>query len=161
MQNEPSVTTYTAEGGPFVEFTPATWVQAYPDSGVAWPLGYQRVWHNDAYVVFSYEEATVVGVVQRLAVVRKDSATVRSWRDMQAIKDELAGPSRTAIEVFPPAGEVIDEINAYHLWVLPPGFLLPVDLHGWKRRHDPRSSPAPGGLAKAHRRRRAREVLRY
>ncbi len=33
-----------------------------------------------------------------------------------------------AIEVFPPVSELIDEANAYHLWVFPPGTLLPFTL---------------------------------
>lgn len=42
-----------------------------------------------------------------------------SWWEAQRIKNELAGPEATAVEVYPPQGEVIDEANAYHLWVLP------------------------------------------
>lgn len=42
-----------------------------------------------------------------------------TWWEMQRIKDELAGKGRTAVEVYPPAHEVIDAADMYHLWVLP------------------------------------------
>jgi hypothetical protein len=48
---------------------------------------------------------------------------------MQRIKDTLAGPDRAAVEVYPPASEVVDQANMYHLWVLPPGARLCFGLH--------------------------------
>lgn len=42
-----------------------------------------------------------------------------TWPEMQRIKDEIAGPSATAVEVYPPAAEVVDQADMYHLWVLP------------------------------------------
>lgn len=42
-----------------------------------------------------------------------------SWWEAQRIKNELAGPDATAVEVYPPQREVVDDANAYHLWVLP------------------------------------------
>lgn len=48
-----------------------------------------------------------------------------SWSEKQRIKDELIGPERLAVEVFPPRSELVDQADAYHLWVLPEGFTLP------------------------------------
>lgn len=42
-----------------------------------------------------------------------------SWPEAQRIKNELAGEGATAVEVYPPQGEVIDQADMYHLWVLP------------------------------------------
>lgn len=67
-----------------------------------------------------------------LHVQRHDGAPIRSWAELQAIKDELApdGPERLAVEVYPPAERVVDTANAYHLWVLPRGYASPLDdLH--------------------------------
>ncbi len=47
------------------------------------------------------------------------------WEALQAIKDERAGPDATAIEVYPPASEVIDEVEMRHLWIVPPGVPMP------------------------------------
>lgn len=41
-----------------------------------------------------------------------------SWPEMQRIKSELAGPNATAVEVYPPDDEVVDDADMYHLWVL-------------------------------------------
>ncbi len=48
-----------------------------------------------------------------------------TWSAKQRIKDELVGPERLAVEVFPPRAELVDQADAYHLWVLPEGFQLP------------------------------------
>ncbi len=42
-----------------------------------------------------------------------------TWPEAQRIKNELAGAEATAIEVYPPQSEVIDQADMYHLWVLP------------------------------------------
>ncbi len=41
-----------------------------------------------------------------------------SWPEMQRIKDEIAGPDATAIEVYPPKAHVVDEADMFHIWVL-------------------------------------------
>jgi hypothetical protein len=56
-----------------------------------------------------------------LSFKRKDRTAVRDWRHFQAIKNEVAGPDREAIEIFPPESQLYDAANEYHLWVLPPG----------------------------------------
>lgn len=42
-----------------------------------------------------------------------------TWHEMQRIKNEIAGVGATAVEVYPPNGEVVDGANTFHLWVLP------------------------------------------
>jgi hypothetical protein len=54
-----------------------------------------------------------------LTFKRNDRAAVRDWRHFQAIKNEVAGPEREAIELYPPESMLVDAANEYHLWVLP------------------------------------------
>lgn len=82
-----------------------------------------RVFVNKRYLVMT---ANRDGGVLQILVQRTDGRSKRNWHDLQRIKDEIAGHSRTAIEVFPPADEVIDGAHVTHLWVLPEGFELPV-----------------------------------
>lgn len=72
--------------------------------------------------------AEVRGEVLHLAI-RNVPNTGISWPDKQWIKDQIAGRERVAIEVFPPADDVVDAANMYHLWVLPRGMTLPFGLH--------------------------------
>lgn len=50
-----------------------------------------------------------------------------SWPEMQRIKDEIAGPDTTAIEVYPRKIDVVDEADMFHIWVL--RGKLPFGLH--------------------------------
>lgn len=50
-----------------------------------------------------------------------------TWREMQRIKNELAGVDATAIEVYPPQSQVVDEADMFHIWVL--RGKLPFGLH--------------------------------
>lgn len=42
---------------------------------------------------------------------------VHDWRDLQAIKNALAGPQYDAVELYPAASRTMDAANQYHLWV--------------------------------------------
>ena len=50
-----------------------------------------------------------------------------TWHEMQRIKNELAGRDATAVEVYPPESQLVDEAEMFHLWVLPGP--LPFSLH--------------------------------
>lgn len=43
-----------------------------------------------------------------------------TWWEMQRIKNEIAGPQATAVEVYPPQDEVVDDADMYHLWIVSP-----------------------------------------
>jgi hypothetical protein len=75
-----------------------------------------------------YRRQTEWGEVTHIAIRRHDGGTSIPWADKQRIKDDLVGPERLAIEVFPPRDELDDAANMYHLWVLPAGFELPFRL---------------------------------
>jgi hypothetical protein len=89
---------------------------------------------NNRYSVQVYERrGTAWGDVQQLLVRRHDEEPIRSWTDLQRIKNEIAGPERVAVEVFPAQRDVIDQANCLHLWVLPVGFHVPFTLRGeWR-----------------------------
>ena len=77
-----------------------------------------EVWSNDVY------EATVEHHENGLAYItlkRFDRHAVRDWRHLQSIKNELVGPEREAVELFPAESRLMDTSNQYHLWVLPEG----------------------------------------
>jgi hypothetical protein len=79
-------------------------------------------WRNDLYSVFVRE---IGHGALHLSFHRHDRAAVRDWRHFQAIKNEVAGLERTAIEVFPPESQLVDAANEYHLWVIPPDYPMP------------------------------------
>ncbi|WBU27632.1 hypothetical protein OOZ54_13260 [Rhodopseudomonas palustris] len=91
--------------------------------GFSWTAGFTTAHKNK---VFSVLDRHLASGVRHLAVTSL-SEIRPTWREMQRIKDELAGPEQTAVEVYPPAAEVIDAANMFHLWVLPAP--LPFSLH--------------------------------
>lgn len=78
--------------------------------------------HNSKYNGFAlvFEDTSM-----HLSFKRNDRAAVRDWRHFQAIKNEVAGPDREAIEIYPVESELVDAANEYHLWVLPEGLTAP------------------------------------
>lgn len=75
--------------------------------------------YNGAALVF--EDGSM-----HLSFKRRDRSAIRDWRHIQAIKNEVAGPEREAVEIFPPESMLVDCANEYHLWVLPPDQLSPL-----------------------------------
>jgi hypothetical protein len=97
--------------------------------GIVPPRGLKKFVANDRFSVQIYEHQTRWGEVLQLLIRPNNGKPVRSWTEFQRIKNELVGSDRLAIEVFPPDSELVDEVNCYHLWVLPQGFELPFGLH--------------------------------
>lgn len=54
-----------------------------------------------------------------------------TWWEMQRIKNDFAGPDATAVEVYPPQSEVVDNADVFHVWIVP---RLPFSLY----RSDPK-----------------------
>lgn len=63
-----------------------------------------------------------------LWVRRHDDVMPNSWSDLQRIKDEIAGPERVAVQVYPARSDLVDSANMAHLWVYPPGHRMPFGL---------------------------------
>lgn len=83
-----------------------------------WCQEVRETWANNLYVVlirpFLDEDSNVV---IHLAI-RTASNLEPPWRDMQRIKNEICGEEATAVQVMPPASELVDEADMYHIWVL-------------------------------------------
>lgn len=80
-----------------------------------WLKQCHTAWRNSVFCVLERES---VNGTRHLAISSL-SGNRPSWHDMQRIKNEIAGITATAVEVYPPAHEVVDGANMYHLWVLP------------------------------------------
>jgi len=93
------------------------------------PPGLRHAWVNAKYSVQQFCAVCDWGDVALLMIRRHDDAPITQWYELQRIKDELVGPERTAVQVFPPREDLRDSANMYHLWVLPPGRALPFGLH--------------------------------
>ena len=63
-----------------------------------------------------------------LSIKANDDSARHDWREFQQIKNELCGPEREAIEVYPAESRLVDGANQFHLWVLPEGMGVPC---GW------------------------------
>lgn len=85
------------------------------------------VYDNELYVVIIVTLMTSWGAMQHVAIRRKDQQAT-TWDEKQKIKNELVGEASRAIEVYPPAKDVVNQAPLGHLWVLPKGFALPFGL---------------------------------
>ena len=56
-----------------------------------------------------------------LNIRRRDGGIFKDWRHFQEIKNQLAGPEREAVELYPAESRKVDTSNKWHLWVLPEG----------------------------------------
>jgi len=89
-------------------------------------LGYElpEMWGNDRYNVSVGRDAET-GDVTHLSVHRRDRKPIMDWRDLQRIKDDVAGPTVEAVELYPARARVVDTANERHLWCFRPGAVLP------------------------------------
>jgi ribosomal protein S18 acetylase RimI-like enzyme len=81
--------------------------------------GCAGLWHNNLFTVQAYRRQTEFGECLLVAIqgLRRNQDVF--WSDKQRIKNELFGERRTAIEVYPPQSDLVDEAHIYWLWVLP------------------------------------------
>lgn len=101
-------------------------------SGATMPVsatGFDAYYENNRYVVWTRTDPES-GVLW-LSIRRQDRLPIRDWRDLQRIKNDIAGPEREAVELFPAESRLVDTSNQFHLWVAPAGVRLPF---GWNER---------------------------
>lgn len=81
-----------------------------------------EVWANEHYQVTAriYPDGLV-----HLSCKREDRLPIHDWRQLQQMKNEIVGPDRWAVEVYPDETCIVDTSNEYHLWVLPPDADIP------------------------------------
>lgn len=87
-----------------------------------------QCWENPRYVVIATPADLVAGMAGpvHLSIRRRDRKAVHDWRDLQRIKNDVAGPEREAVELYPAEARMVDTANQYHLWVAPEGVQLEV-----------------------------------
>jgi hypothetical protein len=86
-----------------------------------------RAWENGHYAVMARDLQTEWGRVTHFFIRNRDSTDI-PWADKQIIKNKLAGYEKVAVEVFPAQADLVDAVDAYHLWVLH-DVKLPFGLH--------------------------------
>ncbi len=89
-----------------------------------------ELWANGKYVVIVRRYPD--GAAAHLSVRRADRRAIRDWRDLQQIKNEIAGPDAEAVELYPAEARRVDTANHSHLWCMPPGVQLPF---GYRERY--------------------------
>jgi hypothetical protein len=101
-----------------------------------------ETWLNHLYVVIV---KPLTGGGTHLSIRRQDRAPCRDWRHFQQIKNQLCGPEREALELYPAESRVVDTANQFHLWVMPENVPIPI---GWTTRCvlGPDESPIPGAV---------------
>lgn len=84
------------------------------------------VYSNDVYVV----QLQVIDDGMHLVIWRHDHAPVGSerWCDFMQIKNEVLGDDASAVELYPPRRQVVDDANQYHLWAYADGRSFPFGI---------------------------------
>lgn len=94
-----------------------------------------QMWVNDTYTVMFREGKDAdqfvmiedwKGKCAYLSIRRNDREPVDSWRDFQEMKNQLCGPNREAVQLYPAEDRLADTANQYHVWVLPEGIMFPM-----------------------------------
>lgn len=86
-----------------------------------------RVWVNGLFIVQEYLTPNAWGAV-RVMIRFADARPDHDWGLFQRIKNDLYGPERVALEVYPSEYNKQDVANMYWLWVLPEGFDCPIEM---------------------------------
>jgi hypothetical protein len=67
----------------------------------------------------------------QLCIRRRDGGMIWDWRHLQQIKNELVGPEKEGLQLFPAEDRKVDTSNKWHIWVLMDGTRMPF---GWQHR---------------------------
>lgn len=80
-----------------------------------------EVHKNNVVLVQVYRRQTERGDALQLVLRRHDEEPIEGWDVLQRTKNEIVGAHRSAIEIYPPEDEVINQANLRHLFVMPEG----------------------------------------
>lgn len=86
--------------------------------GNGWCREIREAWANNLYAVLIRPFVDANGDEVIHLAIRTISQLEPPWRDMQRIKNEICGEEATAVSVMPPASELVDEADMYHMWAL-------------------------------------------
>jgi len=78
----------------------------------------ERAWLNSRYMVRVNE---FPNGITYLSIKRVKKQHIHDWREILRIKNELCGPNREGLELYPGMFRVVDTSNQYHLFVMPEG----------------------------------------
>lgn len=82
-----------------------------------------RVFQNSRYFVHR-TPSDEGGYTLSIRNIQNDAR--HDWREFQRIKNELCGPEREAIELYPAEHRLVDTSNQFYVYVLPEGMRVPV-----------------------------------
>lgn len=107
-----------------------------------------RLYVNSRYTVILCLDGpgSTIDDAVHLSIRRNDRKPARDWRDFQRIKNELCGPEREGIELYPAESRLVDTANQYHLWVMPTGSIIPLGFRERAVADDSESKAAPGAV---------------
>jgi hypothetical protein len=88
----------------------------------------EKVYMNGLFVVQVYPHHCAWGDVKRVMIRWADARPEHDWALFQRIKNELFGPDRVALEVFPSEQHKQDVANVYWMFVMPEGFECPIEV---------------------------------
>lgn len=63
--------------------------------------------------------------LMHLSIKTHDKRCVHDWRDMQRIKNELAGTEAEGVELYPAESRLMDEANQFHIYCTHPLVKMP------------------------------------
>jgi hypothetical protein len=107
---------------------PETTEAARTDPAVAAAVAeVKEIWKNDKYVVIVQRADS--GAVMSLSIRRDNRKPAGDWRDLQRIKNEIAGPEVEAINLHPAESRLVDTANQTWLWCMPPDVILPLGFN--------------------------------
>jgi hypothetical protein len=86
-----------------------------------------KVYRNGLFIVQVFGDSNSWGAT-KVMIRWLDARPVHDWMLFQRIKNDLFGPERIAIEVYPAESHKVDVANIYWLWILPVGFSCPVEM---------------------------------
>lgn len=66
-----------------------------------------------------------------LSIHDRTRSVKHDWREFQRVKNEIVGPEREAVELYPAESRLVDTSNEFHLYALPDGDRFPF---GWTQR---------------------------
>ena len=81
-----------------------------------------EVWGNDRYTVtVTFKTNNGRDGYIEIGVHNHKRTTIMQWSHLQQIKNEIAGPDREAVMIFPSEDRLVDTANEYWLYVYPTG----------------------------------------
>lgn len=82
---------------------------------------------NITVTITDNTSVTPLGTFKHIMLMKNDKSNI-TWEEKQRVKNQIFGTDSFAVEIFPPECQLIDVVNAYHLWVVESTTTCPI---GW------------------------------